>query len=338
MSGSAACWSGPGMGDIPQVLTLALTSRAPKVIDADGITHLGDPERLRGQDAILTPHEGEFERLFGKLDGSKAERALEAARRSGAVIVYKGPDTLVASPDGRLGFAPPAPAWLASAGTGDVLAGMIAAIAGAGARGFRSCLRRGLASRSRRRDCRVRQMIADDLADAIPRRFRASGWLSRSSALPRAATASPRAASMSRSAFPATRCSTTARLSTARITRRRHAVTFPECGGCQLQHVDDEAYRQYLVSRVETALAQHGLETEIREPAFVAAEEPPPGEPARAEGREGCGHRLQRGQVAPHRRHAREPYPSARAVRPGRAAADVAWRTPAAASRRARFS
>ena len=103
------------MGDIPQLLTLALTSHAPKVIDADAITHLGEPERLRGQDAILTPHEGEFERLFGKLGGSKAERALEGARKSGAVIVFKGPDTLVASPDGRLGFAPPAPAWLASA-------------------------------------------------------------------------------------------------------------------------------------------------------------------------------------------------------------------------------
>ena len=110
------------MGDVPQILTLALTSRAAKVIDADAISHLGEPERLRGQDAILTPHEGEFERLFGDIPGSKAERALQAARRSGAVVVYKGPDTLVASPDGRLGFAPPAPAWLATAGTGDVLA------------------------------------------------------------------------------------------------------------------------------------------------------------------------------------------------------------------------
>ena len=95
---------GPGMGDIPQVLTLALTSRAPKVIDADAISQLGDPERLKGQDAIITPHEGEFERLFGKLAGTKAERALEAARRSGAVVVYKGADTLVASPDGRSAF------------------------------------------------------------------------------------------------------------------------------------------------------------------------------------------------------------------------------------------
>ena len=58
---------GPGLGDVPEVLTLALTSKAPKVIDADGITHLGDPGRLNGQDAIITPHEGEFRKLFGKL-------------------------------------------------------------------------------------------------------------------------------------------------------------------------------------------------------------------------------------------------------------------------------
>ena len=87
----------------------SMSPGTPKVIDADAITHLGEPERLRGQNAIITPHEGEFERLFGKLEGSKADRALEAAKRSGAVIVYKGPDTLAASPDGRLGFAPPAP-------------------------------------------------------------------------------------------------------------------------------------------------------------------------------------------------------------------------------------
>lgn len=159
---------GPGMGDIPQVLTLALTSHAPKVIDADAITHLGEPERLRGQDAILTPHEGEFVRLFGKLDGSKAERALEAARISGAVIVYKGPDTLVASPDGRLGFAPPAPAWLASAGTGDVLAGMIAAIRARGLDAFEAACA-GVWLHGRAAEMAGPQMIADDLVHSIPR-------------------------------------------------------------------------------------------------------------------------------------------------------------------------
>jgi len=158
---------GPGMGDIPQVLTLALTSRAPKVIDADGIAQLGDPERLKGQDAIITPHAGEFEKLFGKIVGSKAERALEAARCSGAVIVFKGPDTLVASPEGRLGFAPPAPAWLATAGTGDVLAGLAAAIRARGLLAFEAaCAAVWLHGRAA--ELAGPQMIADDLAAAIP--------------------------------------------------------------------------------------------------------------------------------------------------------------------------
>ena len=138
-----------------------------KVIDADAITHLGEPERLRGQDAILTPHEGEFERLFGKLEGSKAERALEAARRSGAVVVYKGPDTLVAAPDGRLGFAPPAPSWLATAGTGDVLAGMISALRARGHAGFEAaCAAVWLHGRAA--ELAGPRMIADDLVHAIP--------------------------------------------------------------------------------------------------------------------------------------------------------------------------
>jgi hydroxyethylthiazole kinase-like uncharacterized protein yjeF len=158
---------GPGMGDIPQVLTLALTSQAPKVIDADGISQLGDPERLRGQDAIITPHEGEFARLFGKIEGNKAERALEAARRSGAVVIYKGPDTLVAAPDGRLGFAPPAPAWLASAGTGDVLAGIAAAMRARGLEAFEAASA-AVWLHGRAAELAGSQMIADDLAEAIP--------------------------------------------------------------------------------------------------------------------------------------------------------------------------
>ena len=158
---------GPGMGDIPQVLTLALTSRAPKVLDADAISNLGEPERLKGQDAIVTPHEGEFRRLFGEIGGTKAERALEAARRSGAVVVYKGPDTLVASPDGRLGFRRPAPAWLASAGTGDVLAGVIAAMRARGLPPFEAACA-GVWLQGRAAEIAGSQMIADDLAQAIP--------------------------------------------------------------------------------------------------------------------------------------------------------------------------
>ncbi|MFL6755935.1 MAG: NAD(P)H-hydrate dehydratase [Sphingomicrobium sp.] len=158
---------GPGLGDVPQVLTLALTSKAPKVIDADGISHLGDPERLRGQDAIITPHEGEFRRLFGDLAGSKAERALEAARRAGAVVVYKGPDTLVAAPDGRLGFAPMAHPWLASAGTGDVLAGLIAAMRARGLAAFDAACS-GVWLHGRAADIAGPQLIADNLAEALP--------------------------------------------------------------------------------------------------------------------------------------------------------------------------
>ena len=159
---------GPGLGDIPQVLTLALTSKAPKVIDADGIGLLGDPERLRGQDAIITPHSGEFAKLFGELPGTKAEQALAAARRCGAVVVYKGPDTLVAAPDGRLGFAPPAPAWLASAGTGDVLAGVIAALRARGMAAFDAACA-GVWLHGRAAEIAGPTLIADDLADAIPR-------------------------------------------------------------------------------------------------------------------------------------------------------------------------
>ena len=158
---------GPGLGDAPQVLTLALTSKAPKVVDADAITHLGEPERLKGQDAILTPHEGEFRKLFGDLPGAKPERALEAARRSGAIVVFKGPDTLVASPEGRLGFGPRAHPWLASAGTGDVLAGVIAAMRARGLPAFEAACA-GVWLHGRAAEIAGPQLIADDLAAAIP--------------------------------------------------------------------------------------------------------------------------------------------------------------------------
>ncbi|MCY7270512.1 MAG: NAD(P)H-hydrate dehydratase [Sphingomonas bacterium] len=158
---------GPGLGDIPPVLTLALTVPKPVIIDADAIALVGEPERLKGHDAILTPHEGEFVKLFGDLPGSKADRALEAARRSGAVVVYKGPDTLVASPDGRLCFAPPAPAWLASAGTGDVLAGIIAAFRARGLPSFEAACA-AVWIHGRAAEIAGPTMIADDLVAAIP--------------------------------------------------------------------------------------------------------------------------------------------------------------------------
>jgi hydroxyethylthiazole kinase-like uncharacterized protein yjeF len=158
---------GPGLGDVPQVLTLSLTAPRPIVIDADAIGHVGEPERLQGHDTILTPHEGEFKKLFGEIAGSKGERALEAARRSQSVIVYKGPDTVVASPVGSLAFAPPAPAWLATAGTGDVLSGMIAALRARGLGPFdAACAAVWLHGRAA--EVAGSGMIADDLIEAIP--------------------------------------------------------------------------------------------------------------------------------------------------------------------------
>ena len=158
---------GPGLGNIPPLLTLALTVAKPVIIDADAIALVGEPGRLKGHDAILTPHEGEFVRLFGELPGSKADRALEASRQSGAVVVYKGPDTIVAAPDGRLGFAPPAPVWLASAGTGDVLAGIIAAFRARGMPSFEAACA-AVWIHGRAAEIAGPGMIADDLIAAIP--------------------------------------------------------------------------------------------------------------------------------------------------------------------------
>jgi len=110
---------GPGLGRDRRLLDLAIASGRPLVLDADGLRACAG--------AILTPHAGEFARLFPGLAGSKVEQARAAAAASGAVIVFKGPDTVVAAPDGRAAIAPPAPAWLATAGTGDVLAGIAAA-------------------------------------------------------------------------------------------------------------------------------------------------------------------------------------------------------------------
>ena len=161
---------GPGLGrDSRQLVDQALAASRPIVIDGDALSSLaGGVDELRGLDAVLTPHAGEFERLFPKLSGSKPERALAAASQANCVIVYKGPDTLIAAPDGRLRFAPPAPPWLATAGTGDVLAGMVAAMVAMGLPPFEAASA-AVWLHGRAAEIAGPAMIADDLASAIPR-------------------------------------------------------------------------------------------------------------------------------------------------------------------------
>ncbi len=143
---------GPGLGvsDATCELVLAaLSGDRAVVLDADAITSFAkSPQRLaaaikaRGETAtLLTPHEGEFSRYFNVLDadtkvGSKLERARRAAVLIGAVVLLKGPDTVVAAPDGRASIAANAPAFLATAGAGDVLTGVTAGLLAQGMPAF----------------------------------------------------------------------------------------------------------------------------------------------------------------------------------------------------------
>ncbi|HWV13273.1 MAG TPA: NAD(P)H-hydrate dehydratase [Sphingobium sp.] len=126
----AAVLVGPGLGrnqDAADRLNAVLLCGRSLVLDADALSLLG---KGRVEDippcSILTPHEGEFVRLFGDLPGSKIDRAREAARRSAAVVILKGSDSVIAAPDGRVAVAAGASPWLSTAGTGDVLAGLVA--------------------------------------------------------------------------------------------------------------------------------------------------------------------------------------------------------------------
>ena len=123
---------GGGVSDVTRRQALqALSTNRAVVLDADAISVFGlDPQSLFDAisgPCVLTPHDGEFTRLF-TANGSKLERARQAAAQSGAVMVLKGSDTIIASPDGRTIINANAPAELSTGGTGDVLTGFIAGL------------------------------------------------------------------------------------------------------------------------------------------------------------------------------------------------------------------
>jgi len=162
--------AGPGLGRGEAArarLDQALAAGRPLVLDADALVLL-KAEALAGLDLpVVTPHAGEFARLFGDLPGSKVDQARAAAASARAVLVYKGADTVIAHPDGRAAIAPPAPAWLASAGTGDILAGVIGAMRARGLGPFEAaCTGVWLHAEAARRA--GGPLIADDLLAHLP--------------------------------------------------------------------------------------------------------------------------------------------------------------------------
>ena len=121
---------GPGLGPDAARATLPVLLSAGRcvVADADVFSAFeGEPDALRGA-AVLTPHAGEFARAFGSPGADRVAAVRAAAARTGAAVLLKGADTIVAAPDGKVAINASAPPWLATAGSGDVLAGLIAGL------------------------------------------------------------------------------------------------------------------------------------------------------------------------------------------------------------------
>jgi hydroxyethylthiazole kinase-like uncharacterized protein yjeF len=162
---------GPGLGRTPEARAcldaLVTVDTHPLVIDGDAL-HLLDPDTLtsRRHPIILTPHAGEFRALFGTPAGSLLDQARSAAARSGAIVVLKGPTTLVASAARTL-VHPAGNPWLSTAGTGDVLAGAIAAQLAHSAADPLATASAGVWLHARAARRVGASFIADDLANAL---------------------------------------------------------------------------------------------------------------------------------------------------------------------------
>lgn len=142
------CIIGPGAGkDNAEELRTAvlgvLKLKKPVLLDADALnvfeSMTDELFPALHENCVLTPHEGEFLRLFPHLKGTREERAAQAAKLSGANVLLKGAETVIASPSGEIIVNDHATPWLATAGAGDVLAGMIGGLLAQGMASFKAC-------------------------------------------------------------------------------------------------------------------------------------------------------------------------------------------------------
>lgn len=169
---------GPGLANDEssrEQLRLVLAAAKATVIDAGALAILAERSLTAPpghQPRVLTPHQGEFERLFGKIEGVRAAAVRDAAQLSRAYVVLKGSETIIAAPDGRILIMPPASPWLATAGTGDVLTGVIATmLAQAAWHGFDTleAIRAACWFHARAAELAGPAMIADDLLWSLKR-------------------------------------------------------------------------------------------------------------------------------------------------------------------------
>lgn len=155
----------------------ALRASSAVVLDADGVTSFTDApkslfDQLRGSD-VLTPHEGEYTRLFGAIGADGRLKAVrDAAKRAGCIVILKGPDSIIAGPDGRAAINVNAPADLATAGSGDVLAGFVAGLLAQGMPAFEAASA-GVWFHGAAGQAAGPGLIADDLPRAVPSILRA---------------------------------------------------------------------------------------------------------------------------------------------------------------------